>query len=63
MREAEGYREMVADLRAFFGENHNLLSPKDVAKYCGRDVRTIKKNYKIPKVGITIPMLARQMCR
>ncbi len=63
MRERDGYRDLVADLREYFGKDHNLLTAKEVARYCGRDVRTIKKNYSIPKTGITIPMLARQLCR
>ena len=62
MREKEGYRENLSRLLEYFGNDHNLLSISDVAKYCGRNYRTVVNLYKIPKHGITIPILARRMC-
>lgn len=61
-REREGYRDMLADLREYFGPDHNLLTVKDVAKYCGIDPRTAAKRYDISKDGIMLVMLARKMC-
>ena len=63
MREREGYREILADLREHFGPNHNLLTAKDVALYCGCDTRTAVKRYDIPKGGILMINLARRMCQ
>lgn len=63
MRERDGYRDVVADLREYFGKDHNLLTAKEVAKYCGRDPRTIARLYDIPKNGILIVQLARRMCQ
>lgn len=62
MRELEGYRDVLADLREYFGPDHNLLSAKDVARYCGCDPRTARDLYNIPKSGILMPILARRMC-
>lgn len=63
MREHEGYRDVVADLREYFGPDHNLLTAKEVAKYCGCDPRTARSRYDIPKTGILIVHLARRMCQ
>ena len=63
MRERDGYRDLVADLREYFGADHNLLTAKEVAKYCGCDPRTARSRYNIPKSGILIPILARRMCQ
>lgn len=63
MRERDGYRDVLADLREYFGTEHNLLSAKDVAKYCGIDPRTAAKRYDIPKTGILMVNLARRMCQ
>jgi hypothetical protein len=62
MREHEAYRDNYASLLEYFGRDRQLLSIKDVAKYCGRDPRTVAKLYSIPKHGITMPTLARKMC-
>ena len=63
MREREGYRELLADLREHFGTNHNLLTAKEVAQYCGCDARTAVKRFDIPKGGILMVNLARRMCQ
>lgn len=61
-REHESYRDNYAALLEYFGRDHNLLTAKDVARYCGRTDRTVAIIYNIPKHGITIPTLARRMC-
>lgn len=63
MREHESYRDNYEALLSYFGRDHNLLSAKDVAKYCGKDARTVSRLYGIATSGITIPTLARKMCR
>jgi len=62
MRELPEYRDNYESLLAFFG-NKRLLTASDVAQYTGRDWRFVKNLYDIPKTGITIPTLARRMCR
>ena len=62
-REHEAYRDNLESLIEYFGRNHNLLSAANVARYCGRDPRTVAKYYDIPKQGISIPTLARKMCK
>ena len=62
-REYEAYRDNLAALIEHFGRNHNLLSPTDVARYCGRDPRTVIKYFGIPKHGITIHTRARKLCK
>lgn len=63
MRERDGHRDLLADLREYFGADHNLLTAKEVAKYCGKDPRTVAKIYNIPKTGIQMVLLARRMCQ
>lgn len=63
MRERDGHRDLLADLREYFGADHNLLTAKEVAKYCGKDPRTVTKLYNIPKAGIQMVLLARRMCQ
>lgn len=63
MREREGYRDVLAALREYFGPDHNLLKASDVAKFCGCDPRTAVKRFDIPKGGIMLPILARRMCQ
>lgn len=62
-REHESYRDNLERLSEYFGPDHNLLTAKDVARYCGRDARTVANLYNISKGGITIPTLARRMCQ
>ena len=62
MRELPEYRDNYESLLEFFGSKR-LLTITDVAEYCGRDRRTVQALYDIPKTGITIPTLARRMCR
>ncbi len=62
MRELEAYRDNFESLQAFFGPKR-LLTASDVARYTGRDRRFVKELYDIPKEGITVPTLARKMCR
>lgn len=61
-REREEYRDNLEALIAFFGDKH-LVSMSDVARYTGCDRRTVQKLYNIKKGGITLPTLARRMCR
>ncbi|MEA5151996.1 MAG: hypothetical protein VB039_05280 [Oscillospiraceae bacterium] len=61
-REAEAYRDNLEALIACYG-NRRLLTAKDVADFCGRDVRTVSKKYGIDKSGITMATLARRMAR
>ncbi len=63
MREREGYRHKIEHISAYFGGNRNRLTAKDVAQYCGRDVRTVKRWYNIPRDGIDITDLAEAMCK
>ena len=60
-REHEDFRDNYEKLSEFFGEKR-LLSRADVARYCGRDYRTGMKRFDIPKDGIMMATLARQMC-
>jgi len=62
MKEPEAYRDNYESLLAFFG-NKRLLTAQDVAAYTGRDRRFVANLYGIPRSGITIPTLARRMCR
>lgn len=62
MRELPEYRDNFEALKAHFG-GKMLLSCRDVAAYCGVDRRTAARRYDIDKGGITIPTLARRMCR
>lgn len=61
-REHESYRDNFEQLSAYFGKKRHLTI-SDVAAYCGRDRRTVAKAYNISKEGITIPTLARRMCK
>lgn len=62
MKEPEAYRDNYESLLAYFG-NKRLLTASDVAEYTGRDRRFVKALYDIPRSGITVPTLARRMCR
>ena len=63
MREHESYHDNLEHLVKYFGNDHNLVKASEVAKYCGCCTRTAEKIYEIPKHGITLPTLARRMCR
>ena len=62
--EPKGYRDVMADLIATFGQGAWItISP--IAQYDGNvDVRTIRKRYGIPKhvKGMNRAMLARKIC-
>ena len=60
-REKPEYRDNFEALLQFSG-GRMMLTAKEVGQYLGRDPRTVKKLYDIPKAGITIPTLARRMC-
>ena len=62
-REHPAYRDNLAELLAYFGPDHHHLSQKDVARFLGRDPRTVRRNYGIDRSGITLPNLAREMCK
>lgn len=62
MKELEAYRDNLEALLAYFGDKR-LLTATDVAAYTGRDRRFVANLYGIPKTGITVPTLARRMCR
>ena len=61
-RESEAYRDNLEALIAFFGERR-LLTAADVGRYTGRNPRTVKEHYDIPKGGITVQTLARRMSK
>lgn len=60
-KEDEAYRDNYEALRKYSG-GKMLLTATEVARYLGKDPRTVKKMYNISKPGITIPTLARRMC-
>lgn len=61
-REHEAYRDNLEALLSYFGDKR-LVTISDVARYTGCDRRTVAKLYNIQKDGITLPTLARRMCR
>lgn len=61
-RELREYRDNLEALIAFFGDKR-VVTVTDVARYTGRDRRTVQRIYNIAKDGITLPTLARRMCR
>ncbi len=61
-RERAEYRDNLEALLAFFGDRR-VVTVADVVRYTGRDRRTVKKLYDIQRDGITLPTLARRMCR
>jgi len=60
-RERPEYRDNYEALLQFSG-GRMLLTGAEVARYLGKDPRTVRKMYGIGKNGITIPTLARRMC-
>lgn len=61
-REKPEYRDNFQALVEHFG-GRMLLTAVDVAAYCGIDPRTARRRYEISREGITVPTLARRMCR
>ena len=61
-REHEAYRDNLEALLSYFGDKR-LVTISDVARYTGCDRRTGAKLNNIQKEGITLPTLARRMCR
>jgi len=59
-REKEAYLDNLEQLTEFF-DGKRLLTARDVASYCGRDARYVRRIYKIGREGITLPTLARRM--
>jgi hypothetical protein len=59
-REKPLYRENLAALNDFFPDK-NLLKLCEVAKFCGRDPRTVKKRYNIQGGLIEKRVLASRM--
>ena len=61
-REPEYCRDLMADILKFTGGRRHL-SVSDVARFEGRDRRTVQKCYQIdPKKGIDALVLAKKMC-
>ena len=61
-RELPSYRDNLEQLLAYFGDKR-LGYAKDVAEYCGCCSRTAAKRFNIPREGIMIPTLARNMSK
>ena len=62
-REHDAYRDNYEALIKHFGHCHNHLSQKEVAEFMGLDRRTVLSRYGVDKHGVTMPTLARRMCR
>jgi len=60
MREKESYRDNLEMLSEAFPDK-KLLYPADVAKWSGRDKRTIRKHYFGDKPMLTLPQLASKL--
>ena len=58
-REKEAYRDNLRSLLEFTGGKH-LMSANDVAGYCGKDTRTVKKLFDFTGY-VTVETLARRM--
>lgn len=59
-REPGAYRDNLEDILAFT-EGRRLVTQKEVAKYLGRDVKTVRRVYGVDKNGISAPTLARKL--
>lgn len=62
-REFAAYRDNYAALIEYFGRTKQLLTAKDVATFCGCNYRTAAKRFNIPRGGITMATLAREMSK
>lgn len=59
-RETDAYRDVLEDIYQFFGDKR-LLTKQDVARYLGKDSRTVQKRFGISNNGIPAPKLARML--
>ena len=57
-KEANSYRDILEDLHEYFGDK-GMLTKGEVARYLGRDPKTVTKWFGIGKNGISTPKLAR----
>lgn len=62
-REYEEYRDVLADLKASFGDK-GWIKVSELARYDGSDARTVRRRYSIPPGidGIDRAVLARRKC-
>lgn len=58
--EKPSYRDNLERIKAVF-PNKELLRANEVAKFCGIDVRTVKKLFGIKNDYISVAKLAREM--
>lgn len=61
-KEADCYRDILADLYEYFGDKR-LLTKHEVSRYLGKDPRTVEKTFGIGTAGIMAPKLARMLAR
>lgn len=62
-KEPEFCRDLMEDILAFTG-GRRRLSVSEVARFEGRDRRTVQRCYQIdPKKGIDALVLAKKMCQ
>lgn len=59
-KEPAAYRDNLEDILTFT-EGRRLVTQKEVAKYLGRDVKTVRRIYGVDKHGISAPTLARML--
>lgn len=59
-REKEAYEDNLLRLKEFFPTSE-VLSVKEVSRFAGKDVRTVKKIYPLANGYISIATLARAM--
>ena len=59
-KEANSYRDILEDLHEHFG-GKGMLTKGEVARYLGRDPKTVTKWLGIGKNGISTPKLARML--
>jgi hypothetical protein len=62
-RENEFYRLILERLTEYFGPNKNMLTCKDVAKYCGWGQEKTKRTFCIGSSGIEMGKLAALMSK
>lgn len=59
-REPKAYRDNLEDILEFT-DGRRLVTQKEVAKYLGRDVKTVRRVYGVDRNGISAPTLARML--
>jgi len=59
-REREAYEDNLLRLKEFFPSSE-ILSAREVAKFAGKDVRTVKKIFPLANGYISVATLARAM--